>query len=154
MEEGKKPVIKTSRSHSPSPLTLPGSPAITAKLSITQITASHELQSGGNPLVPVFPGLHRSEPDRLVFQGLVREESGKHTQAFPRHQGLVPRLSLPHALARIGLATTGNASLVKATVLQSVAGGDKSCPNSTLTARMTVSSFNGAMPASIMVTFE
>jgi hypothetical protein len=137
----------------PSPLTLLGSPAITAKSSITRLSAFHELQLRGNPLVPVFRGLHRGEPDGLVLQGLVREEPGKHSQAFPCHQGLVPRLPLPHALARMGLAPGRNASLVKAVDLQSAVGGGKGCPNSTLTARMTVFLFNGARPASIMVTF-
>jgi hypothetical protein len=70
-------------------------------------------------LVSVFSGLHRGESDGLVLQGLVREEPGEHTQAFPCHQGLVPRLPLPHALAGLGLAPGRNASLVKAADLQS-----------------------------------
>jgi hypothetical protein len=113
----------------PSPLTLLGSPAITAKSSITRLSTFHELQPRGNPLVPVFRGLHRGEPDGLVLQGLVREEPGKHTQAFPCHQGLVPRLSWPHALARMGLAPAGNPPLVIVSRLRLPTAGINSSQN-------------------------
>ena len=123
------------------------------RASNVSLLASHELQPRGNPLVYVFYRLHRGKPDGLVFQRLVRAELGKHTQAFPCHQELVHRLPWPHALAWMGLAPTRNAPLVKAVDLQLAEGGGRASPNSTLTARMTVFLFNGAMPASIMVTF-
>ena len=138
------------------PLTLLGSTAITAKPSITRLSAFHELQPRGNPLVYVFFGLHRGEPGGLVLQGLVRREPGQSTPILPCNQVLVLRLPMPHALAWMGFAPAGNPSLVAPTthwLSHSGTGGERGCPNSTLTARMTVFLFKGAMPANIMVTF-